>query len=399
MKKVMLLMALTLSSPIAAAVADDTSMASIVEWLTQPKWEGRANRSDVLGPLSQELTERLTGYGGEVGQQEFAIQGGDILHNVVWRRAGSDPNAGWVVLGAHYDHLGRGEQGGPHAGEIYPGADDNASGVAVALGVVQRLQDYERPERGICVAFFAGEEIGLQGSKAFLEAGPLAEDSIVAMINLDTVGRLAEGGLSVFGVESASEFSSILDGLDSAHGLKPMKIGRSSGASDDATFAKAAIPTLHLFTGANADYHRPSDTADKVDIEGLDRIADFTADLIDYCAASSTRLDFVPQGADAARPDPARATAGRRRVSFGSIPDFQFPGPGVRITGVLPDSPAAKAGLQDGDVIVRFGGEEVMDLTDYSEAMKLRSPGDVVEVDFERGGEHRTVSVTLVERK
>ncbi len=370
----------------------------VVEWLCQGRWEGRGNGSAALDSLAAELRSRLSAL-GPVRVQRFAGPQGHELVNLVCLRPGSDAQSGWIILGAHYDHLGLGEEGGPHPGEGYVGADDNASGVAVAMEVLERLGDAGSRSRNLGVVFFAGEEVGLLGSRAFVAEPGLEAGPILAMINLDSVGRLRDGGLSVFGVDSASIFASTLDGINSAYGLKIEKIARSSGASDDATFAEAGIPTLHFFTGAHAEYHRPTDQPAVLDFDGLEVVADFVTDLLDYLADSETPLDFLPPGSASARPDPAKSSGGRRRVSFGSIPDFAFPGPGVKITGVLPESPAASAGLAAGDVITSFGGEVVQDLTDYSEAMKQFSPGDQVVIEFLRQGTRHSVEVELVERR
>jgi Peptidase family M28/PDZ domain len=384
--------------PHVARSGDGVDLRQTVQWLSSARWEGRGNGSAQLTRLAGELQERLRPY-GRVERQDFEATEGESLTNLFWLRPGTAEPKEWIVLAAHYDHLGRGASGDPHEGEIYFGADDNASGVAVAMGTVARLHDFGASDRSVCVVLFAGEEIGLQGSQAFLKDGPLSDDTVLTMINLDSVGRWTGEGLTVFGVESSPGFSSTLDGINSAYGLTLKPVARSSGGSDDATFASAGIATLHLFTGAHGDYHRPSDTAEQLDYAAMEVLADFTADLVDYLAAGDTELSFVPAGAEAVRPDPKRATEGRRRVSFGSIPDFQFAGPGVKITGVLPGSPAEEAGLAADDVILAFGGEAVADLTDYSEAMKLYSPGDEVEVRFLRGDEQLQVMVTLVERK
>jgi membrane-associated protease RseP (regulator of RpoE activity) len=213
------------------------------------------------------------------------------------------------------------------------------------------------------------------------------------------VGRLDGGELTLFGVASARVFSSALDGLNSVFDLPMQKVDLSSGASDDMPFIESGIPSLHLFTGAWPEYHRPSDTMDTIDFEGLALLAEFTAELVNYLASAETQLDFVtPQNARALA-DPSRTTEGRRRVSFGSIPDFKFEGEGVLLSGVLPGSPAAAAGLQTGDLITGFAGTPITDLTDYSEAMKQHAPGDVVVVEYVRDGEAGSVEVTLTERR
>ena len=191
----------------------------------------------------------------------------------------------------------------------------------------------------------------------------------------------------------------MLDGLNSVFDLPLQKVDQSSGASDDMPFVEAGIPALHLFTGAWPEYHRPTDTAETVDFEGMALLAEFTAELVGYLASEETKIEYVEPAAAAALADPDKATEGKRKVSFGSIPDFKFQGEGVKLSGVIPGSPAAAAGLEEGDLITGFGGAPVTDLTDYSEAMKLYSPGDVVVVDFMRDGKPMQVEVTLTERR
>ena len=381
-----------------SSVADPVEDARvIVRELAGPDTRGRAADTDLADAMR--WIEDGLGELGTVKKQPVEVTGADSA-NLMLLREPTVEGAGWVVLGAHYDHLGVGEDGGPHAGETFHGADDNASGCATLLMAARLLlQEYGSSDRGIAIVFFTGEEQGLIGSRAFLESGPVPADEIVAMINLDTVGRLESGDLTLFGVASARVFSSTLDGLNSVFDLPLQKVDLSSGASDDMPFIEAGIPALHLFTGAWPEYHRPSDTIDTIDYDGLVLLAEFAAELVNYLASADTKLDFVTPQTATALADPSRTTEGRRRVSFGSIPDFKFEGEGVLLSGVLPGSPAAAAGLQTGDLITSFAGQPITDLTDYSEAMKRHAPGDVVVVEYMREGEAGKVEVTLTERR
>jgi hypothetical protein len=380
------------------AVADDVEEArEIVGELAGPQTRGRAAGSD-LAAAAASIEARLAKL-GPVQRQRVEVEGVDSANLLLLRDPAVD-GAGWVVLAAHYDHLGVGAEGSPHVGEVFHGADDNASGCAVLMLAARKLmQDYAATDRGLVLAFLTGEEQGLLGSRAFLGSGPVPKEKIVAMVNLDTVGRLASGELTVFGVASARVFTSALDGLNSVYGLPMQKIELSSGSSDDMPFIEAGIPAVHLFTGAWPEYHRPSDTISTIDYEGVVQLAEFTAEFVHYLATARTPLDFVAPQTAKALADPARATEGRRRVSFGSIPDFKFEGEGVRLSGVLPGSPAAEAGLLPGDIVTGFAGAPIGDLTDYSEAMKQHAPGDVVLVEYVRDGTAASVEVTLVERK
>ena len=391
---------LCLSVVAASASAAEDSLATLkerVEILAGPSTRGRDVATD-LDAAARHLRTWLAEL-GEVQVQEFEDEQGRRSQNLFVSFAPADADE-WIVLLAHYDHLGVGGADDAHPGEVYFGADDNASGVVVLLESLRRWRgEYPEPERGVVALFTAGEERGLQGARAWIADPPIPMDRVAAVVNLDTVGHLADGGLTVFGVETARQFAAALEGLDSVFGLGLKPLPRPSGASDDAVFAEVGIPTLHFFTGAQATYHRPSDTAETLDYAGMARLAAFCAEWIDYLAQRDTRLDYVPAGAIQALADPRKATEGRRRVSFGSIPDFQFEGPGVRISGVLPGSPAEEAGLHAGDVIVAFDDTEVVDLTDYSEAMKRHQPGDEVEVEYLRDGERVRVHVVLVRRR
>lgn len=380
----------------STALATVDVQAEVVQTLAGPQAQGRGPHTDLA--VAADYLESMLGAWGPVQRQAVQVDGVQS-NNLILMRAPAQAGAGWVVLGAHYDHLGLGTAGEPNYGTVHPGADDNASGCAVLLGAMGPLMDAGPTARGLAIVLFTGEESGLLGSRAFVADGPLAGQKIVAMVNLDTVGRLNTGELTIFGVETARVFGPALDGLNSVFSLPLRKVGPSSGSSDDMAFVEAGIPALHLFTGAHPEYHRPTDVVGLLDMDGLATLAEFTAELVGYLAAGDVDLSFEDAAANRALADPSRATAGRRRVSLGSIPDFKFEGEGVRISGVLPGSPAAGADLREGDVITAFAGVEVSDLTDYSEAMKQHDPGDVVQVDFLRDGVAMQVEVTLTERR
>ena len=392
------LTALAVAAPVHAA---NMVLNEVLERLAGEGTRGRAIDTD-LDAAADVLLEVLDAERhDDVVVQEFPGPDGATLRNLLVIDPGTDADAGWIVVAAHYDHLGLGEEGTPNHGQIHYGADDNASGCAVLAEMVHawRADFAATNERGVVLAFLSGEEIGLLGSRFLVANPPQAVDRFVAMVNLDTIGRLRDGGLTVFGAESGTSFEDALQGLNSAFGLDMRLIERSSGASDDMAFTEAGIPALHFFTGAHATYHRPSDTLEPIDRAGLGTIRDFTLELTDYLARADVEIEFVPPGAQAALADPERATEGRRRVSLGSIPDFQGGGGGVKLTGVIAGSPAEQAGLQPDDVIVGLGGTPVDDLTDYSEALKRYQPGDTVVVEYSRGGERSSVEVTLVERR
>jgi hypothetical protein len=315
------------------------------------------------------------------------------MHNVIGILRGTKPE--WakssVVVGAHYDHLGVGSDG-----SLHPGADDNASGVAVLLELARQMATAGPSQRTVIFVAFAGEESGRTGSKHYVAAtSPWPASQAIGMVNLDTVGRLFGGKILVLGSNSASEWIHIVNGAGYVTGAPVEAVMNDPGGSDQKSFIEIGVPAVQLFTGANADYHRPGDTADKIDGAGLVKVAAVTRELVAYLAERAEPL--TAKLASGASPTAAPA-AGERRVSLGSIPDYAFSGPGVRITGTTPGSPAEKAGLQQGDVIVKLGEAAINSMRDFSEALKAFAPGAKVTVTYQRDGQTRTAEATLVAR-
>jgi hypothetical protein len=295
-----------------------------------------------------------------------------------------------VVLGAHYDHLGYGGSGSTAPGEraIHHGADDNASGTALLVEVARRLAAGPKLPRSVLFAAFSGEERGLLGSGHYTAnpAVPLADT--VAMVNLDMLGRLTGDKLIVQGTGTGTGLEPLVDRLAAAHGLTAAKEAGGFGPSDHASFYAKKIPVLHLFTGAHADYHRPTDTAEKINYEGLVRLADLVTELVRGLATAPERPAYV----EVASPQFAR---GGDRPYFGSIPDFGKPGGGYAISGVAKDSPAARGGLAGGDLIVRVGESAITNLEDFDSALRKHKGGDTVPVVVLRGGQEVKLEVTL----
>ncbi len=211
------------------------------------------------------------------------------------------------------------------------------------------------------------------------------------MINLDTVGRLGEGELTVHATGTADEWPHIFRGVGFVTGIKSRSIGERVGGSDQESFIEAGVPAVQLFTGAHADYHRPTDTADKVDDAGLVKVATFVKEALAYLVE---REDPMNVRIDGATPDPAHADGGHgspsgeggRRVSFGTVPRFDFPGPGVEIESVVPGSPAETAGVRAGDVLIRIDGTPIADLRAFSAHLRTLKPGDEVVAVVRRDG-------------
>ncbi|WP_437570483.1 M20/M25/M40 family metallo-hydrolase [Sorangium sp. So ce542] len=314
-------------------------------------------------------------------------QAGNVI-GLLPARDGS-PHAGeYVVVGAHYDHLGHGGNSysrapGVHA--VHPGADDNASGTAMLLEVARRFASLPaRPARNLLFIAFGAEELGTLGSRHFVDhpPAPLAgTKSVVAMINADMVGRMREDKLLVDGLGTSPDWKPIVD--DAARGLGlALQFGvEGFGASDHTSFTASRVPVAFLFTGVHEDYHRPSDTADKIDAAGVSRCAVLAARMALALAQRDARMAFTDPPAD-----PHRSMRRGFRASLGTMPDYAYQGPGVKLTGVRPDAPATRAGMQAGDVIVRIGAHAITNIHDFMFALGELEPGREVVIEVERGG-------------
>jgi hypothetical protein len=301
--------------------------------------------------------------------------------NLVARIPGTDPSLPKVVVGAHLDHFATEKD------MHFAGADDNASGVAVLLEVAAQLA--KAPGlRAVDVVFFEGEEYGRKGSRFYVQSQG-APSTMMAMVNLDTVGRLAGRPLLVLDGDSASEWVHIVRGVGFTTGVQATLAPQGGGASDQQSFLDVGVPAIQLFSGPNADYHKPSDTADKVEASSLVAAAVVAREIVGYLRDRKEPL--TAKGASS-------STAGqgeKRRAALGSVPDMTFAGPGVRFEDVVPGSAAATAGLVKGDVLVAFDGVDVVDLKGYSEALKKKAPGERVIVVVRRDGRELRVTVTL----
>ncbi|HHL44967.1 MAG TPA: M20/M25/M40 family metallo-hydrolase, partial [Gammaproteobacteria bacterium] len=319
------------------------------------------------------------------------------LKNVIGILPGTRPeyDGQSVVIAAHYDHLGRGwpePREEKYRGQIHPGADDNASGVAVLLELARTLGRSLKPERSILFIAFSGEEAGRKGSLHYLaNSGRYPNDKCTAMINLDTVGRLGNKKLLVLGAESASEWVHIIRGTGFVTGVEMEVVRQPLDASDHVSFHEAGIPAIQIFAGPNMDYHRPGDTADKIDADGLVKVATVSREALEYLAQREQPLTTtLTKGA------PAAATAKTsRRVRLGTIPDFAYSGNGVRLSGVAPGSPAATSRLKEGDIIVRINDEECTDIKALSNLLKQLNPGDRIAITYLRDGKERVVETVV----
>jgi hypothetical protein len=314
------------------------------------------------------------------------------LTNIVGVLPAATVGASCIVISAHYDHLGRGADGG-----VFPGADDNASGVAVLLELARQMRREGPFRNAVIFAAFSGEEEGTLGAKHYLARPLCPVERTLAVLNLDTVGRMEGKKLFVLGTATALEFPEIVKGVNIGAGLDLVTPEASPFSSDQVPFYEKGIPALHLFTGPNADYHRITDTPDKLNYPGLVSVLDFAHEMAIFLAEREDRLTFVPAGAG--KQAPIVSAGPPRRTSMGTIPDFGRESGGVLLTGTTAGSPAEHAGLTKGDIIVSISGMPIDNLADLSAALKAHQPGDTVEVAFKRGGEEQTLRVGVVERK
>jgi aminopeptidase N len=297
-----------------------------------------------------------------------------------------------IVIGAHYDHLGVSDEG-----QLYSGADDNASGVSVLIEVAAKVARAFTPQRPILFVAFTGEEQGLVGSQYFVENPPggYATEDLFAMINLDAVGRLDGGTLQVFGTESAYEWPFMAQGIGFTIDVQSEFPAETIASSDHVSFLNAGIPAIHLFSGIHLDYHQPTDTNAKLDSSGMSDIALWLEEAVVYLGDRADPLRVNLAGAEAIE---VTRPQGERAASLGTVPDFAYSGEGVRISGVSPNSAAEEAGLQAGDVLLSYNGEPIADMQSYSNLLRQSAPGDTVSVDVLRAEEQFSINATLKAR-
>ncbi len=325
--------------------------------------------------------------------------------NVVALLPGSSPTLRdtYVIVGAHYDHLGFGGEGSlaPDSHEVHNGADDNASGTGDVVEIARRLANGPRPARSVLFIAFTGEERGLWGSAYFVKSPTIDLSKTVAMLNLDMVGRVVDDELTVMGVGTASEWNDVVDAAnaDLSH---PFEIGKSPdgyGPSDHSSFYGAGIPVLHFLSNLHEDYHRPTDDWWKINVDGLNRVGDLVADVVHRIAdggpdmVALTPITQAPPDNTASN-EPSDEGRGYGPY-LGTVPDMTPRDFGLRLTGVREGSPAANAGMEPGDVVVQFNGKPVADIYAYTYALRDCKPGDVATIVVERDGKKLTFHPVL----
>jgi hypothetical protein len=305
----------------------------------------------------------------------------------------------WVALGAHYDHLGRGTHGnslarGDEVGRVHFGADDNASGTAAVLAVGDALRDGPR-SRHVVLAFWSAEEIGLIGSNAFVTDPPVPVEELAAYFNFDMVGRMQDNKLTVQATGTSPAWARLIEQANVRAGFDLQMMPDPYQPTDVASFNQANVPSLSFFTGTHSDYHRPSDTADKINYEDLDRIVDFAAALARR-VADQDEAPLFTRVEQTLMPSGGRAGT---RIFTGTIPDYATDVKGLLLGGVIGGGPAEEAGLQKGDVIVEIAEQAITNIYDYTYALDLLRIGQPVKVVYLRGDERRETMLTPAARR
>jgi hypothetical protein len=316
--------------------------------------------------------------------------------NVIGFVPGTDPvlKNEFLVVGGHYDHIGMGDENSLHSSRepiVHPGADDNASGTAGVIELARRFAANPTP-RSVLFMTYSGEEKGLLGSKHWTTTPTKPLESIVAMINMDMIGRLKDNKLNVQGTGTSPSWDSVIIRAKAGTNFVVSTTADGFGPSDHSSFFAKNIPVLFFFTGLHTDYHRPTDTHDKINVEG-------EAQLLDVVERAAREIASMPQRpAFTMTAQPAKATSGGFRVTFGIIPDYSDDPQGLRITGVRAGTPADKGGLKADDIITKFDGVAVKNIYDLTAALTKCEPGQTVNIDLIRDGEAKTVKVTLTGR-
>lgn len=288
-----------------------------------------------------------------------------------------------IVIGGHYDHLGKGVFGSLHAGEeaIHNGADDNASGIAAMLRIAKHLKNSKLKNNNYLFIAFSGEEMGLYGSKSYVNNPTVDLTKINYMINMDMVGRLNKDKvLAISGAGTSPVWKGTLEKIK-VGGIEVKASDSGVGPSDHTSFYLKDIPVLHFFSGQHTDYHKPGDDSHLVNFEGIYDISSFIIaiieDLDDNGKIAFTKTKDEQEG----------KTAAKFKVTLGVMPDYVYTGEGMRIDAVLDGRVAAKGGLENGDIVVKIGDTEVKDIYGYMEGLAKYKVGDKAKVVVKRGEE------------
>ena len=346
-----------------------------------------------VAQLEQSTSSRTLN--GEISLTTDVVRREVSAYNVIGMLEGSNPilKNEVIIIGAHYDHLGRGGEGSgslaPRSGDIHYGADDNASGTAGVLELA-RIFSKQKPKRTILFMTFSGEEEGLLGSNYYVNHPLLPLANTVAMINMDMIGRMKDGHLIVGGVGTAKEWRELM----AAEKQFQLTLNEDGfGPSDHSSFYAKQIPVLFFWTGTHNDYHKPSDTFDKINYDDEARILELVARLVNHLDAADKRVTYTTAKSD------ATPRIGGFRVYLGTIPNYADTNDGLLLDGVRDDSPAAKAGLKAGDRIVKIGNRDIQNVYDYTYALGEMKAGEEYVLEIMRATVRLTLKIKPESRK
>ncbi|MDR4498764.1 MAG: M20/M25/M40 family metallo-hydrolase [Candidatus Scalindua sp.] len=397
-------------------VFSETRMLKDIEYLASDELEGRGLGTPGLDKASDYIAKQFSDAGlrpcGDDVDDYFQTWSEQVnmpeqvavtIKNVIGVIPGKNPR--WVgesvVIGAHYDSHGRGwpDVLKGNEGKIHPGADDNASGISVLLEFARLVGKKWRPERTIVFVAFSAEEAGKLGSLHYVDhAEKYPVSKAMAMINIDTVGQLGKDALTIFGSYSAREWVHIFRGASYVTGVEIKQSTIDTGNGDEKSFLDAGVPSVHLFSGARENYHRPTDTVDRIDTAGLVKTAAILKEVVEYLAERPEPLTSTLTAAKDRTNHQKKHQHTTRRVILGTVPDFTYTGKGVRLEGVTPDTPAVQVGLQKGDIIIRIDGTAIDDLQTYSDVLKSLQAGKEITIVFMRDEREHSVTTKLAAR-
>jgi len=398
-----------------APVFSSKRMMEHISYLASDKMKGRGLGTKELDDAANYIADKFKKDGLQPGSDDgtyfqtfekmFEGRGNLKITNVIGLIPGTNPNLKEaVVVSAHYDHLGLGwpDVRKGNEGKIHNGADDNASGVAVLLELAEVLGKTLKPARTIILIAFSGEEEGLVGSRYFVENyKKFPADNIFANLNFDTVGRLEDNKIMILNGNTAREWKFIFMGTEYTTGIPSEMITQELDASDQVAFIEKGIPAVQFFSGPNEDYHKPSDKVEKIDADGLVKIATVAKEALTYLADRKDAIEFKGEKVTKDNSENAEGNDSpkkERRVSTGTMPDFAYSGEGVKVAAISEDSPGAEAGLMVGDIIKKVDEKECKTLKEYSDLLKLYQPGDSITLTVDRNGKTEQIKLVLAER-
>lgn len=375
-----------------------------VTWLADDAREGRLagtpGEAEAANYIADQfLYSGLIPAGGDgTYLQQFVLEGpmpqamgidNHVSRNVVGLIEGSEYPDQYIIIGAHYDSQGMGGMISMSEDEepaIHNGADDNASGTAGLIYLADQLSDFQ-PQKSLLFVAFSGEELGLLGSRYFVNSMEMKSDQITAMMNFDMIGRMSDGELTIFGTGTSEVWPKILDSI-SADSLTINRSESGSGASDHQSFYEADIPVLHYFTGIHDDYHRESDTADKINYTGMEWVLNHAEELIRKLdGPEGSEISFDGSG------ESGESTQMFDGPTMGVLPDYTYSNGGFRVDGVREGEPADLAGMEAGDIIIQMVDVEITDIYDYMDALQTFESGQEITIRIIRNGEELELSV------